>query len=240
MSRRWLVAGSVVVGALALTALAAAPWWRIRRVEIWGAQLVPPHDVVAALALPPDRPLWWPLTPLVDRLRRLPLVEGVELRRRWPHTLEVHLRERRPVAWTEGQWAPLGPDGVPLPADPRLVARPLPILRGASPVERRRLARELGVWAAADPESWARVVEARPWRPRAWIAMLDDGDGRRTLVVAPYGAGPSHWRRLRWVQTEERRRGWPPGAALRVDLRWRGQAVVRLFVHCERGCVPIS
>lgn len=234
---RWLG----LAGAAALLAAGAmAPWWRIRRVEIWGAQLVPPHAVMATLRLPHGRPLWWPLGPMADRLRRLPLVEDVTLRRHWPHTLEVRLRERRPVAWAVGLWAPLAADGTPLSVDPRLVRQPLPLVRSDAPGERRRLARELGVWAATDPDTWARVVEARPWRPRAWIAMLDEGDGRRTLVIAPYDAGPDLWRRLRWVRTEEQRRGWPPGAALRVDLRWRGQAVVRVFFDCERGCVPIS
>ena len=117
----WLIYGTPVLG--------------VRDVEVVGAQLLTPQQVQQAAAVPADEPL-----ALVDldhvraRVRAIPAVDRVVVRRSWPSTLVVEVVERTPVAAVPAgkQFSLIDRSGVPNQTVPDQPAG-LPLLRLARP-----------------------------------------------------------------------------------------------------------
>ena len=133
----WAVAGGVllVLGLLSWVVYGTA-LLGVRDVRVVGAQLLSPSQVEQAVAVPVDKPLATvDLDAVRARVRTLPAVERVVVRRSWPSTLVVEVVERTPVAAVpaaSGQFALIDTAGVPY----RTVAsRPgeLPLIRVATP-----------------------------------------------------------------------------------------------------------
>jgi cell division protein FtsQ len=81
----WLIYGTPVLG--------------VRDVEVVGAQLLTPQQVQQAVAVPADEPLARvDLDGVRARVRAIPAVDRVVVRRSWPSTLVVEVVERTPVA----------------------------------------------------------------------------------------------------------------------------------------------
>jgi cell division protein FtsQ len=98
----WVVYGTPVLG--------------VRQVEVVGAQLLTPLEVEQAAAVPAQEPLARvDLDEVRSRVRALPAVDRVVVRRSWPSTLVVEVVERTPVAVVpqQGQFSMIDRAGVP-------------------------------------------------------------------------------------------------------------------------------
>lgn len=207
--------------------LERTPWFRVERVEVAGARMVAPHDVLAASGIRRGESVWRRPEPWVAALRRHPGVEDARVVRRLPSTLRIEVREKRPVGLVEaGALHPVTARGEVLPVDPARVAVDLPLLRGAD-ARVRPLAAEVGRLAQLDPGLLARVSEVE-WSGRdALLLSVSAPDAR---VLLPVGAGSDRLRRLRAALDDVERRA--PSAPVedgpvRIDLRFRDQVVVR-------------
>ncbi|MET0397825.1 MAG: FtsQ-type POTRA domain-containing protein [Longimicrobiaceae bacterium] len=209
--------------------LERTPWFRVERVEVAGARMVAPHDVLAASGIRRGESVWRRPEAWVAALRRHPGVEDARVVRRLPSTLRVEVREKRPVGLVEaGALHPVTARGEVLPVDPARVAVDLPLLRGGAKQGRsddarvRALAAEVGRLGQLDPGLFARVSEVE-WSGRdALLLSVSAPDAR---VVLPVGAGSDRLRRLRAALDDVERRA--PAGPVRIDLRFQDQVVVR-------------
>lgn len=99
---RWLLAagvsGAAVVGALGWIAF-ASPLLELQEVEVSGLQRVESAQVVDISGARPGTPLARvDVSAVRERVGGLRAVESVEVRRAWPSTLRIAVRERVPVA----------------------------------------------------------------------------------------------------------------------------------------------
>jgi cell division protein FtsQ len=117
----WLIYGTPVLAA--------------RDVKVVGVQLLTPEQVRDAVDVPSDEPLARvDLDDVRSRVRAIPAVDRVVVRRSWPSTLVVEVVERTPVAAVpEGrQFTLVDRSGVPYQTVPDQPAG-LPLLRLAKP-----------------------------------------------------------------------------------------------------------
>jgi cell division protein FtsQ len=117
----WLIFGTPVLG--------------VRDVKVVGAQLLTPDQVRAAVDVPADEPLARvDLDHVRARVRAIPAVDRVVVRRSWPSTLVVEVVERTPIAAVPSgkQFTLVDRSGVPYET---VAGRPagLPLLRLATP-----------------------------------------------------------------------------------------------------------
>lgn len=212
--------------------LERTPWFRVERVEVAGARMVAPHDVLAASGIRRGESVWRRPDPWVAALRRHPGVEDARVVRRLPSTLRVEVREKRPVGLVEaGTLHPVTARGEVIPVDPARVAVDLPLLRGAAvradrPADARvrALAAEVGRLGQLDPGLLARVSEVE-WSGRDAVLLSVSAPDARVLL--PVGAGSDRLRRLRAALDDVERRGASEGGPVRIDLRFQDQVVVR-------------
>lgn len=106
--RPWLI-GVVVVAALVFGAWAVlvSPWLGVRTVNIVGVSGTPKDQVAAAAHLAAGTPLARvDLAGLRARVESIPTVASVTVTRDWPHTVDILVTERRPVAtvFRDGSW----------------------------------------------------------------------------------------------------------------------------------------
>ncbi|MBA2244764.1 MAG: FtsQ-type POTRA domain-containing protein [Gemmatimonadetes bacterium] len=240
--RRWIL--RLVVAALLCLGAAAAPlwgrdllqrisWFEVRRVEVSGARLLPPHEVLAASGIKRGRNVWEDPSAWETALSQHPVVLSARVSRRLPHTLRIRIEEERPVALVEsGSLRPATAEGVLLPVDPARVALDLPLLRTRGVVaaqgsgegaEARSLLAETGRLAELDPAFLARVSEVRGTESGELLLLLAHPAAE---VVLPAGASSQRLRQLRTVLEEIER---DPAAEVRprLDLRFADQVVVR-------------
>lgn len=240
--RRW-IARLVLAAPLCLGAVAAPLWGRdllqriswfeVRRVEVSGARLLPPHEVLAASGIERGSNVWEDPSAWEAALRRHPVVLSARVSRRLPHTLRIRVEEERPVALVEsGSLRPATAEGVLLPVDPARVALDLPLLRtrdvagapgSGEGAEARSLLAETGRLAQLDPALLARVSEVRGTDSGELLLLLAHPAAE---VVLPAGASSQRLRQLRTVLEEIERH---PAAEVRprLDLRFADQVVVR-------------
>ncbi len=187
-------------GALAVILLAVAGWigygtslLGVREITVSGSQIAGPDAVREAAAVAADTPLARVDTDEVaDRVRALPSVAHVDVRRSWPHTLVIEVTERTAVAVVAGPdgFSVLSADGVvfnrvatppagtallrlasPGPGDPSTVAA-LRVLAALSP----RLRSELRELVAESPTGL--VLNLTDGRVIRW------GDAERSDIKA--------------------------------------------------------
>jgi cell division protein FtsQ len=228
-ARVWRVLGAVVATALAASSpwwgprtLSAMPYFRLRRVELEGARYLSPSDVLARLHVDTSRSVWDDPSDLERRIARHPQVASVEVRRKLPGTLVVHVTENAPVALvpTARGLVPVDHAARVLPIEPSRVDMDLPIVAHRDTAAMRFLA-ELRERA---PALYDRVSEVR--RPAAPMVP-----GELEIVVPPLlvrvGAGMTADRFADILPVEQdlaRRRL----RAAELDLRFRDQVVARL------------
>jgi cell division protein FtsQ len=154
----------------------------VRRVDVTGSTLVSPDQVRAVAAVPLGTPLARVDTAAVGaRVKALPSVAGVDVRRSWPSTLVIAVTERQPLAVVaSGQrFVELDASGVAFASVP---ARPsgLPLLVVAAPGPADPATRAgLTVIAALTPPLRAVVKQVVADSPTS--IQLDLTDGR--LIV---------------------------------------------------------
>ncbi len=175
-----LVAG-VCIGALAW-ALLGTSLLGVREVAVSGSQIAGPEAVRAAAEVAPGTPLLRLDTgAIADRVRALPSVADVDVRRSFPHTLVIAVTERTPavVVPEPGGFALVSADGVvyhhvtEAPAGVAVVR-----LATAGPEDPATLA-ALRVVAALTPQLRAVLAEVLAPSPTRISLALSDG---RTVV----------------------------------------------------------
>jgi len=133
----WAVGAGVllVLGGLAWLVY-GTPVFGVRDVQVVGAELLTPAQVEQAVAVPVDEPLARvDLDKVRARVRAIPAVDRVVVRRSWPSTLVVEVVERTPVAAAPGgaqQFTLIDRSGVPYRQVARLPSG-LPLFRLATP-----------------------------------------------------------------------------------------------------------
>jgi len=227
--------------AVAFAALQSHPYFKVERVEIHGAgDLVSVAEMRRWLGIREGESLW---STAPGRLRALaenhPMIRSATVRRIFPGTLQIHLRERRPAAITvlddlyyvdrRGQsFGPLRPQH----------DRNYPVFTGLSDggdgQRRWALRRALHLLRRGlDDASGIRISEMH----------LDPGEGLilyperpRVPVFLGWRGWENRLRRaervlLTWIGSSEK--------LARIDLRFRDQVVVRLRepveIHAELG-----
>lgn len=246
MRRRTRVLGLLALGAAA----AASPLWAppllrkvgffaAARVEVAGARLLAPHEVLAASGVRIGDNVWTDPEGWEAALRRHPVIAEAEVTRRLPATLRIRVTEKRPAALVQaGVLRPVTAEGEVLPVDPARAAVDLPLLQarvgrgGAArigdPAARGALA-EAGRLADLDPALMARVSEVRPGEKGETLLRLADPAAD---VVVPAGIDEPRLARLRAALADVARRvgaadSAKPGRA-RIDARFEDQVVVRM------------
>lgn len=220
--------------------LRQVPWFGVTRVEISGARLLTPHEVLAASGIRTGENIWDDISVWETALRNHPVIENAEISRKPFRTLRIRIEEERPVALVEaGTLRPATAAGELLPVNPARVTAGLPLIRtkGASAAggrigdaETRALLAETGRLRRLNPELVARVSEVR--RNGAGELLLTLTDPAIELLLPP-GTEPARLRQLRAVlaDVERRTRSRSPNAAAphsaRIDLRFEDQIVVR-------------
>ena len=213
---------------LAASAAAAAAWFggppllrqldffRVRRIEVHGAEHSQPESVATALRLRSGASVFDDLDELAARVRTLPGIADADVGRRLPGTIEVALVEEPPVALAaaEGALRMVGPHGELLPFDPARSAPDLPVAFGADSALAALLAR----LRTADRALFSQIGAAR--RRRDHI-VLEVG-GRRILVMPEASAEEIH--AVMAVAQDLARKG---RTYTELDARFAGQVVVR-------------
>jgi cell division protein FtsQ len=171
--RRRLVAlrpVAIVVGALAVISLGVyacyfSGWLAARSVTVSGETSLTAQQVVDAAHVDLGTPLArLDLSSIEARVAALPAVESVSVSRSWPHTVEIEVTERQPVAaiMRDGAWWAMDATGVVFGRTPERDAD-LPIVRAPAHVDDNALAEAGEVIAAlpADVLADVRRVTAR-------------------------------------------------------------------------------
>ena len=134
--RRW----KLIAFLLLLVLLAPASWlarraasrmdfFQLRSIAVEGTRYLSPDAVVERLAVDTSRSVWDDTEPLAERLRSMPQVAEVGIRRRLPGTIVVTIRENLPVALAPSPRGlePVDSAGVVLPIDPAHFDVDLPV-----------------------------------------------------------------------------------------------------------------
>ena len=221
-----LMAGGATV---APRALRGVDTFRVQRVEVIGTRLMEPYDVVRAAGLvrassvfdDPDR---WRAGVMT-----LPLVTGVEVRRRLPSTVEITVTEVEPVALVAGpELRAVDASGWLLPLDPAGASLDLPILGGVEakggklvPAEAARALEALVALRRDAPELAERVSQIERGAGMLRVVFRDE----TAEALLPLDATELQVRQLRLAFADLRLRGELPRVR-RIDLRFRDQVVV--------------
>lgn len=225
----WLVLGMIALVAIliggAWGARAAArrmAFFRVRAVEVQGAQFLQADEVIARLRVDTLASLWDDLEPLRRRMASHPQVSSVSIGRKMPGTLVVTIEENVPVALvvTQGGLQPFDSLGMQLPIDPTVQAIDLPVVASNDPV----LLKLVGAIRSAEPQLFARVEEVRRTGRDEILLTLSNGPsvvrvraltGLSVVRLADIFPVESDLAR-RQVRVEE------------LDLRFRDQVIARL------------
>ncbi|MFN2317277.1 MAG: cell division protein FtsQ/DivIB [Gemmatimonadales bacterium] len=173
------VVAVLVVGLVAWFGLPAVlrtlDFFRVRRVEVYGARYVSGPELVSAMGIPSSASVFDATGPWQDGVAALEGIESVEIARRLPGTIRVTVREAEPVALVshEGALALVDARGTVLPFLPARVAADLPILT-AGP----RVAGVVARIKAIHPELYAELITVA--RVRGHVVL--EAGPRRLLV----------------------------------------------------------
>jgi cell division protein FtsQ len=129
-ARPWLLAvgalGLVVVG---VWAVFFSSWLATEQVDVGGTTIVSSDEVLKAAEIDLGTPLVRvDLDAARDRIEALPAVDSATVHRSWPHTIEITVKERVPLATVprRGQWLAMDDEGV--------LFRPTPIRDAGLPI----------------------------------------------------------------------------------------------------------
>ncbi len=208
--------GTLIVGSLPL-ALRQFDFFRLRRLELRGAQSHTTAEISQATGLGTDHNIFQPTEPIRLRLEALPGVVAASVTRHMPGTLSIMLEERQPIAFVptaEGLIA-VGAEAEPLPYDPVDTGLDLPVLERADSALARTLSRVL----TADPGLYASIQGAKR--------------GARKSVILELGGRQILWRdvptmrEIRAVEAVRRQLRNAGQPFQQLDARFSGAVIVR-------------
>jgi cell division protein FtsQ len=243
-----------------LALLAPTPWlarrgasklafFRVRNVIVEGTRYLSPDSVVARLALDTMRSVFDDTPPLEKKIRSMPQVADVSIKRKLPGTLVVDVQENPPVALAPGAQGLDVVDSVAvtLPIDPSLEpALDLPIadqrdvaltrmlgdVRTRSSVLYRRIS-EVSRSGAGDivilltttnPASRLVAIDSAS-TPLDSASVMTSSAPSLLRVRAKVGVSAARLSELCPVEFDLRRRG---ARVAELDLRYRDQVIARL------------
>lgn len=221
-------AGVVVVG--------SSPWWgilamrhmaffRVHRVEIFGARYLAPSDILARLNVDTTASIWDPMSPLVSRIQTHPEVAKATIRRKLPGTLVVEIVERVPVALVSapGGFRAYDDRGTALPVDPTRVPIDAPVLLDRDVP----LLKLLGAMRLQMPAMYQRVSGARrPGHGEIDLDLKSPVAASQTETIR--AADDLTLRRLADIEPVEQDLAKKQLRASEIDLRYRDQVIARL------------
>jgi cell division protein FtsQ len=241
-----LAAVILIVGLFASSPLWAVdlarriPWLEVRRIEVSGTRLLAPHEVVSTSGIWAGDHLLDDRGPWESALVEHPVIESVQIVRRFPSTLRIRIQEAVPVALlSDGALRFVTVDGDLLPVDPFTVPLDLPVVHGsladsASAEATRRALGEVNRLGSVDPALMREVSEIRI-APNDREALVLEHSAAR--IVIPFGAPASRLGELRRVLADVERRFQTPSETEMgrhiVDLRFSDQVVVRSSLPAE-------
>lgn len=210
-------AATVCVALLVPQGLRHVGFFDLRRVELVGLRYLSPRDVLAGLALEPDRNVFDPLDDALRRAEAIPGVLSVTADRRLPGTLRFTVSEEAPVAFARGAdgLVPLDAASRPLPYDPSRAGFDLPLIERPD----SGLTRVLDLIRQIDPPLFAEIDGVR--RGRGESVILELGNCRVWLDAT---AGVHDLRELETVRRHLDRHGV---TYRELDVRFDGWVVVR-------------
>ena len=221
-----IAAWTLAVGLVALPVVAvlngwiAGDRWPMRRLAVTGEFRQVDEAAVRVAVLPHVQRGFFAvdLDGVRDDVAALPWVERVEVRKRWPDRLEVHLSEHTPVArWADGRM--LSEDGLLFAAAPGAGAG-LPLFDGPE----ARVGELMSFHSLARPlflPLGLQVEQVRLSARGSWELVLDDG----TRIEA--GRGDPQARLARFARMFPQLRRDPSRRVARADLRYtNGFAIV--------------
>ncbi len=196
-----VVALTVVLAALLgriPEALAQVEAFKVTGIRLEGARYLTEEEAMRTLALGEEASLWDDVDTWESRLSTNPLVDKVQIHRRFPGTLVLEVEEPEPVAlFPHPVLEPVDRSGRVLPIDPAVHRLDLPVMawagsadgRDLTPAQRQLLAHEIDQLAQGDPEFLARIsditldargdIAARLWDPSLTIHFRPGLTNRR-------------------------------------------------------------
>jgi hypothetical protein len=235
--RRWVlgiasvltITGAVAAGFHAPHLLRELEMFRVEHVEVLGVRYLEPYAVLRAAGIGEgssvfDSPADWR-----EGVLALPLVVDARVRRRFPSTVAIEVREVEPVALLAGgDLRPVDAQGRILDLEPAGAILDLPILMGGTVDDGRLVgpaaasALHLLVLLRDHPGAWSdRVSQVELMA--AGLRVVFRGDGPDALM--PLRPDDMHVTRLRLAYADLDARG-ELGRARRIDVRFRDQVVV--------------
>ena len=222
---RWRLA----LGGVGLLLLLASPIWgplflgrlayfRVRKIEVVGARFLPIGDILTLLHVDTLASVWAPTAPLERRVASHPQVRTVEIERKLPGTLVVHVDERLPVALVPSSrgFRAFDERGVALPIDLAKTPVDAPIL-----AERDTSAlRLLGDIRIEAPALYDRVSDIRP---QAGDELLIEFDS--LTIRAMKSVTVDRLYEVQPVRDDLARRQLKVAG---LDLRYRDQVIARI------------
>ena len=211
-------------------------WFAAERVEVAGARLVPPHEVLQTSGVRVGTNIWADPAPFVAALRRHPAVANAQVTRVWPRTLRIRITEKTPAALVQaGVLRPATADGEVLEVDAARGELDLPLFTARVKLDGRRRITSAGARATLaetarlaelEPALMARVSEVQPISPTETRLVLTRPAAD---VLVRDGIGPAALVRLRAALEDVANRAAADTTHARmvVDARFDDQVVVR-------------
>lgn len=244
---RWL---RVAVLALAATAMAAAAPYALRRtgsfridhVEVRGTHYMTPQAVLQASGIAKDATVFDDVATWRSRLLAHPMIADVEIERRVPGTIVLHVTESEPIAYARTpELVAIDAQAHALPLDPTSAALDLPVLGTVSrPASNGRfadhttleLARAIAAVRAFEPALAGWISEAAPARGSGIRLTLRGPTRAVALLPSPLTA--ERLRELRLTLADLAARGELRGT-IRIEARYSDQIVVTPGRDTDKG-----
>ena len=202
--------------------------FRVERVQVEGTRFIDPPALVRAAGLDRDASLFDDADSWRMGARTHPLVEDVRIRRSFPSTVLLEVREAEPVALVALQTLrPVDAAGRILDLDPAGKVLDLPILTGADVRDGRlqessaAAARTVAALLREIPDVADRVAQLRIQGESIRVVFRDS----RAEAVLPAAASSLQLTQLRLALVDLRARGELDGVRT-IDVRYRDQVVV--------------
>jgi cell division protein FtsQ len=229
---------------LARRAASRMDFFQLRSIAVEGTRYLSPETVVERLAVDTSRSVWDDTEPLAERLRTMPQVGEVEIRRRLPGTLVVAIRENLPVALAPSPRGlePVDSAGVVLPIDPAYHDVDLPVANHRD----KSILSLLTAARSQNPMLYHRISEISRDGKDAVIMQLAPLEGMRSITMeassdsnavesvpqhatlkvrASMGVSVSRLADIFPVESDLMRRR---AKVAELDLRYRDQVIARL------------
>jgi cell division protein FtsQ len=193
-------------------------FFRVRKVEIYGARYVPGTEILERLRVDTTASVWDDPGPLERRVATHPQVRTAVVHRKLPGTLVIEITENLPIALvpTSQGFRAFDARGVSLPLDPARTLVDVPILTERDTM----LLRTLGELRSQLPGVYRRISEVRRTGVNEVVIQLGNVSIRamrdvsvdRLAEVEPVEADVAR-RQLRLAE---------------IDLRYRDQVIARM------------